>query len=40
MSQKIPEELHLPLIFYSIMDPFAKQWMLTAYGQRRSYSDY
>jgi hypothetical protein len=38
--RKTPEELHLPLVFCSITDPFAKQWMLTVYGQLRSYNDY
>jgi hypothetical protein len=38
--RKTPEELHLPLVFRSISDPFAKQWMLTAYGQLRSNDDF
>jgi hypothetical protein len=31
--RKTPEELRLPLVFRAISDPFAKQWMLTAYAQ-------
>ena len=38
--RKMPEEFRLPLVFRSISDPFAKQWMLTAYGQLRSYDDF
>jgi len=38
--RKTPEELRLPLVFRSISDPFVKQWMLTAYGQLRSYDDF
>ena len=30
--RKTPEELRLPSVFRSILDPFAKQWMLTTYG--------
>ena len=37
---KTPEELRLPLVFRSITDPFAKQWLLMAYGQLRSYNDF
>jgi hypothetical protein len=37
---KTPEELHLPLVFRAISDPFAKQWMLTAYGQLTSYNNF
>jgi len=38
--RKNPEELRLPLVFRSISDPFAKQWMLTTYGQLKSYNDF
>ena len=38
--RKTPEELRLPLVFRSISDPFAKQWMPTVYGQLRSYDDF
>jgi hypothetical protein len=38
--RKTPEELHLPLVFRTISDPFAKQWMLTAYRQFKSYEDF
>jgi hypothetical protein len=38
--KKTPEELRLPLVFRSISDPFAKQWMLTTYGQLKSYNDF
>jgi len=38
--RKTPEELRLPLVFRSISDPFAKQWMLTIYGQLKSYDDF
>ena len=37
--KKTPEELRLPLVFRSISDPFAKHWMLTIYGQLKSYDD-
>jgi hypothetical protein len=35
-----PEEIRLPLVFRSISDPFAKQWMLTIYGQLTTYEDF
>jgi hypothetical protein len=38
--RKTPEELHLPLVFRAVSDPFVKQWMLTAYRQLRSYDDF
>jgi hypothetical protein len=38
--RKAPEEFRLPLVFRSISDPFAKRWMLTAYGQLKSYDDF
>ena len=38
--RKTPEELRLPLVFRSVSDPFAKQWMLTTYGQLKSYDDF
>ena len=38
--RKTPDELRLPLVFRSISDPFTKQWMLTAYGQLKSYDDF
>ena len=38
--RKTPEELRLPLLFRSISDQFAKQWMLTTYGQLKSYNDF
>jgi hypothetical protein len=38
--RKTPEELCLPLVFRAISDPFMKQWMLTAYGQLKSYDDF
>ena len=38
--RKTPEELRLLLVFRSISIPFPKQWMLTAYGQLRSYDDF
>jgi hypothetical protein len=38
--RKTPEELRFPLIFRSISDSFAKQWMLTTYGQLKSYDDF
>jgi hypothetical protein len=38
--RKTPEELRLPLVFRSISDPFAKQRMLTTYGQLKSCDDF
>jgi hypothetical protein len=38
--RKTPEELRRPLVFRSISDPFAKHWMLTTYGQLKSYDDF
>ena len=38
--RKTPEELRLPLVFRSISDPFAKQWMSTTYGQLKSYDEF
>ena len=38
--RKTPEELRLPLVFRSISDPFAKQWMLTTYRQLKSHDDF
>jgi len=38
--RKTPEELRLSLVFRAISDPFAKQRMLTAYGQFKSYEDF
>ena len=38
--RKTPEKIRFPLVFRSISDPFAKQWMLTAYGQLSSYDDF
>jgi hypothetical protein len=38
--KKTPEELRLPLVFRAISDPFAKQWMLTAYGKINSYNEF
>jgi predicted RNA-binding protein with PUA-like domain len=38
--RKNTEELRLPLVFHSISDPFAKQWMLTAFWQLKSYDDF
>jgi hypothetical protein len=38
--KRTPEELRLPLVFRSISDPFAKQWMSTTYGQLKSYDDF
>ena len=38
--RKTPEELHLPLVFRSISDPFAKQWLLTTYGRLKSHDDF
>jgi hypothetical protein len=35
--KRTPEELPLPLVFRSISDPFAKQWVLTTYRQIKSY---
>jgi hypothetical protein len=37
---KTPKELCLPLVFHSISDPFAKQWMLMTYGHLKSYDDF
>jgi hypothetical protein len=38
--RKTPEELRLPLVFRSVSDPFAKQWLLATYGQLKSYDDF
>jgi hypothetical protein len=38
--RKTPEELRLPLVFCSISDPFAKQWILATYGQLKSYDNF
>jgi hypothetical protein len=38
--RKTAEEFRLPLVFRSISDPFAKRWILTAYGQLKSYDDF
>jgi hypothetical protein len=38
--KKTPEELRLPLVFRAISDPFAKQWMLTAYGKMKTCDDF
>jgi hypothetical protein len=38
--KRTPEELRLPLVFRSISDAFAKQWMLTTYGQLKSYDEF
>ena len=38
--RKTPEELRILLVFLSISDPFAKQWILTNYGQHKSYEDF
>ena len=38
--RRTPEELRLLLVFRAISDPFAKQGMLTAYGQFKSYEDF
>jgi len=40
LFRKTPEELRLPLVIRSISDPFAKQWMLTAYGKLRPYDNF
>jgi len=37
--RKTPEEFRLSLAFRPFSDPFAKQWMLTAYEQLSSYDD-
>ena len=38
--KKTPEKLRIPLVFRAISDPFAKQWMLTAYGKFKSYDEF
>ena len=38
--RKMPDELRLPLVFRSISEPFAEQWMLTAYRQLIPYDDF
>ena len=37
--KKTPEELRIPLVFRSISDSFAVQWMMTQ-GQLKSYDDF
>jgi hypothetical protein len=39
-QKRTPKELRLPLVFRSISDSFTKQWMLTTYGQLKSYDDF